>query len=331
MCMFRRVGYRKGPRRRGVERRYRREEKRAGMLKRFEGDDGSRLLKESVKRQKIVGGDDALAEELISVAKVTERKSGDILIRQSDSTNSLFLILAGRVTVMVNGRGVATRQADEHVGEMALIDPSAPRSATVTVVDDAVVAEIEENQFSRIIGDHPVWRRLSRELCQRLRARGEMLRQPNDKPRLFLGSSVEALPVIKAIQAGLAYENVVPVCWGDGVFSASASTLEALEAQIQAADFSLMAFTPDDVTKSRQKQTNAPRDNVVFELGLFMGALGRKRTFIVQERGAKLKIPSDLLGLTTLPYAPGKTEDLRARMAPVCTALAEIMHRLGVR
>jgi CRP/FNR family transcriptional regulator, cyclic AMP receptor protein len=301
------------------------------MLKRFEGDNGRRLLIEQIKSQRIVGGDDAIATAFAAAAHVEERKVGDVLIQQGDGSNNLILILSGTVGVMVNGRGVATRRAGEHVGEMSLVDPSAPRSATVTVLDDAIVAQVGEADFSRIVGDHPTWRRLAKELCQRLRARGEMLRQPNDKPRLFLGSSAEALPVIKAIQAGLAYENVVATTWGDGVFTAGSFTLETLEAEVQNADFALMAFTPDDTTLSRNKQLESPRDNVVFELGLFMGALGRKRTLIAQERGAELKIPSDLRGLTTLLYQPGKPEDMRSRVGALCTDLAESMKKLGVR
>ena len=254
---------------------------------------------------------------LVTAAQVTERNASEVLIQQGDKKNSLFLILTGTVGVMVNGRGIGTRRSGEHVGEMSMIDPAATRSATVTVLEDSIVAEIDEADFSRIVGDHPVWRKLAKELCNRLRARGEILRQPNEKPRLFLGSAAEALPVIKAIQAGLQFENVVVTTWGDGVFSPGSFTLETLEAQVQNADFALMAFTPDDVTRSRRKQTDSPRDNVVFELGLFMGALGRRRTFVAQQRGAELKMPSDLKGLTTLLYQPGKPEDLRARVAAV--------------
>ena len=49
----------------------------------------------------------------------------------------------------------------------------------------------------------------------------------------------------------------------------------------------------------------SPRDNVVFEAGLFGGALGIRRTFILHADGAKL--PSDLLGLTAIRYDPDTT------------------------
>lgn len=301
------------------------------MLERFEGDAGQRLKVELLREQKVIAGDEAIASALAGVARVTAHVPGDVLIRQGDAGNGIVFIFAGVLGVQVNGRGVATRRKGEHVGEMALIDLAETRSATVTVLEKAIVAEVTEADFSRIVGDHPIWRRLAKELCQRLRTRGEMLRQPNEKPRLFLGSSVEAIHVIKAIQSGLQYEPVVAVCWGDGVFGASQYTLESLEAQVQNADFALMAFTPDDVTRSRKKQGDSPRDNVILELGLFMGALGRLRTFIVQEQGAALKIPSDLHGLTTLRYQQGRPEDLRVRVAPVCTELAHRMKSLGAR
>jgi len=44
----------------------------------------------------------------------------------------------------------------------------------------------------------------------------------------------------------------------------------------------------------------SPRDNVVFEAGLFGGVLGMRRTFILHAKGAKL--PTDLLGLTCVRY-----------------------------
>ena len=49
----------------------------------------------------------------------------------------------------------------------------------------------------------------------------------------------------------------------------------------------------------------APRDNVVFEAGLFGGAIGMRRTFILHARGAKL--PTDLLGMTSIRYDPDTT------------------------
>lgn len=66
---------------------------------------------------------------------------------------------------------------------------------------------------------------------------------------------------------------------------------------------------------------------MLFELGLFMGRIGRHRTFIVQEKDADLKIPSDLAGITTTPYR--KRENLSAALSPACTPIIKAIRSLG--
>jgi predicted nucleotide-binding protein len=100
----------------------------------------------------------------------------------------------------------------------------------------------------------------------------------------------------KALQASL--------LWSDGVFGASSFAIESLETQIGIADFAVLVVGPDDQVTSRGVASDAPRDNVVFEVGLFMGALSRSRTFLLAPMGRKVKIPTDLLGLTTLQFDP---------------------------
>jgi predicted nucleotide-binding protein len=90
-------------------------------------------------------------------------------------------------------------------------------------------------------------------------------------------------------------------------------------------------ISPDDEVTSREEEYSAPRDNTVFELGLFMGKLERSRTFILQEFGADVKIPTDLLGITPLSYKLSKGGNLTRALAPVCTELRKIISGLGVR
>lgn len=100
-------------------------------------------------------------------------------------------------------------------------------------------------------------------------------------PKLFIGSSKEGLPVARAVQGQLEYDPVEVICWGDGLFGLSKTTIESLEDLLTKFDYALMIFSPDDRLWFRGVEQHSPRDNVVFELGLFFGAIGRDRSFIV--------------------------------------------------
>lgn len=301
------------------------------LITRFEGDEGQRRLREVLSQQAIIGNDDRLLAAVLPVVKLRELAKGAELIRQGEATNSLFFILVGSVAISINGRPVASRSAGKHVGEMALVDPAAPRAATVIASAECVVAEIVESEFVRVAESFPVlWRRIAMELAARLRERGRSLREPNAMPRLFIGSTVEALPTAREIQSALSHDAMVPTVWTDAVFGASTATIESLEKALEDSDFACLVITGDDVVQSRDKEFNAPRDNVVLELGLFMGRLGRGRTFMVRPRG-DIKIPTDLNGVTMLDYAKGEERDLAARLGPACTAIRKAINALGPR
>lgn len=125
------------------------------------------------------------------------------------------------------------------------------------------------------------------------------------KPRIFLGSSGKQEKLIQALTRGLAdFAEVEP--WTT-VFNPGVSTLERLLELTREVDFAAFVFAADDWTTSAaasapdaQSGQAAPRDNVVFEAGLFGGVLGMRRTFILHAHGAKL--PTDLLGLTAVRY-----------------------------
>lgn len=139
------------------------------------------------------------------------------------------------------------------------------------------------------------------------------------KPRLFIGSSTENLVIANAVQELLEYDTE-PVVWNQGIFGLSRFTLEGLLSEIERADFAIFVFTLDDIAKIRGEEFQIVRDNVIFELGLFTGRLGRERTFIVQPRGSDtLHLPTDLLGLTPAWYDPDRSDgDLLAALGPAC-------------
>jgi hypothetical protein len=90
-------------------------------------------------------------------------------------------------------------------------------------------------------------------------------------------------------------------------FNPGTTTLERLLELTREVDFAVFVFAQDDWTTNSPQASSvagsgqaSPRDNVVFEAGLFGGTLGMRRTFILHANGAKL--PSDLLGLTSIRY-----------------------------
>ena len=273
------------------------------MKSRFEGADGHRLLIEAVRAQRVTCGSEAVAVDLAAQIDLRELAPGEVLLTQGHPDNDLYLILSGKLHIDVNARRVGTRVAGTHVGEMSMIDPAASRSATVTAAEATVVAKVSEPAFARLADVHPrMWRGLATELGDRLRQRGRFLRPPNGRPIVFIGSSREALSVAAPIRSGLLSPDLEVRLWTDGVFGPSRFPMEDLERQLGEADFAVLVTAADDRVSSRGKNRYAPRDNVIFELGLFMGAITRARTFVVMPRGTDLKIPSDILGLTPVMY-----------------------------
>ena len=135
----------------------------------------------------------------------------------------------------------------------------------------------------------------------------------------------------ETIQSNLDHDDFLVRLWTDGVFGASQFPIIDLEKQVQEADFAVLVLGRDDEVISRNQKSDAPRDNVIFELGLFMGALSHERTFMIIPRGCDIKIPTDLLGLTPLDYRLEDSDDFISLLGPVCDQLRDIIHKIGVK
>src|SRR5689334_12436453 len=127
------------------------------------------------------------------------------------------------------------------------------------------------------------------------------------RPRIFLGSSGQQEKLIQALTRGL--KDIADVEPWTTVFNPGVSTLERLVELTQEVDFAAFVFALDDWTSNPSAEPGqgqaSPRDNVVFEAGLFGGALGMRRTFILHAKGAKL--PTDRRGMTAVRYPPELT------------------------
>ena len=139
------------------------------VTKPFQGSDGKQNLIEALISQPLVRDKD-LAVVVARRLKLEEIPAGVNLIEQGATDTDLFLILKGDVSVAVDGHVVARKKAGEHVGEMAVVDPRRPRSASVTATSDSVVGRIAESDFSELADRYPrLWRRIALELATRLR------------------------------------------------------------------------------------------------------------------------------------------------------------------
>lgn len=150
------------------------------------------------------------------------------------------------------------------------------------------------------------------------------------KPRIFIGSSVESLPIADAIAENLEFDAEVTI-WRSGTFNLSSNTLDDLIRKSKSVDFSIFIFSPDDLAIMRAKELHVVRDNVLFELGLFIGSIGKDRCFIIKPRGIDLHFPSDLLGITPTDYDPNRSdENLTSALTYASTQIKREINIKGV-
>src|SRR5438128_8523768 len=143
------------------------------MKERFE-KDGHQNLVDALKRQEFVGGDANLADALIKQGELVEYQKGDKLVTEGGEDNDIYLLLTGSVAVVIKGNDINTRKAGQHVGEMAAIEPSLKRSATIVAHDTVVVLKVRSADFSDIGKDYPqIWLPIARELSRRLLQRND--------------------------------------------------------------------------------------------------------------------------------------------------------------
>ena len=149
------------------------------------------------------------------------------------------------------------------------------------------------------------------------------------KPKIFVASSVEGLNIAYPLQVNLQHEADITV-WSQGVFSLSQTSLDSLTNALSASDFGIFVFSPDDETKMRGNIKDTVRDNVLFELGLFIGRLGKCRCFIVMPDNIDIHIPSDLIGVAPAKYSGERDiSEIAAALGPACHEIRQSIKKLG--
>ena len=147
------------------------------------------------------------------------------------------------------------------------------------------------------------------------------------KPRMFIASSVEGLPIAYAIQENLEHDAEVTV-WNQSVFELSSITIDGLREAARSSNFGAFVLSPDDELKLRGSDFKAARDNVIMELGVFIGILGRERCFVVHPRTPTLHLPTDVLGLTPATFDGSRQDgNLAAALGPACNKIREAIKK----
>jgi predicted nucleotide-binding protein len=124
-----------------------------------------------------------------------------------------------------------------------------------------------------------------------------LVRKSQQKLVIFVGSSKEGVRAMNKIVWKLEKINCTVKKWNRDTFDISETTIANLENMLDESDFGIIILSPDDKQQSRGKKYIAPRDKLIFELGLLMGKISRHRTFHILTN-AKIKLPSDLHGIT---------------------------------
>jgi hypothetical protein len=146
-----------------------------------------------------------------------------------------------------------------------------------------------------------------------------------NKPRIFIGSSVEGLKIANSIQENLDHFAEVTV-WTQDIFRPANTGLESILKISEKCDYAIFVFTPDDLIEIRGVQLPKVRDNIIFETGLFIGKLSAKKVFYIKPRNEKLELPTDLLGIISGEYNAIRSDNnYLAATNPFCSQITRII------
>lgn len=145
-------------------------------------------------------------------------------------------------------------------------------------------------------------------------------------PRVFVASSGEAERLAQAIQQNLKGAEVT--LWTQDAFRIGQNIIDELSRNLQRSDFGVFIFAPDDIVMIRGQKQQTVRDNVVLELGMFIGRLGKERCFVIRPKGPDMRLPTDLLGFITARYDRERAlREPAAALGEACIGIADAIKR----
>lgn len=135
----------------------------------------------------------------------------------------------------------------------------------------------------------------------------------DNRKSIFIASSSESLDVARAVKANFDNEADVDI-WNENIFSLNRAYLTSLLNRSSFYDYAIIILSKDDKIIVRGEEYSSPRDNALFEFGLFMGRIGPERAFTIAEEGVKLL--SDFAGIKIPTYR--KRDNLVAALGNAC-------------
>lgn len=138
--------------------------------------------------------------------------------------------------------------------------------------------------------------------------------------RVFVGSSTEGKRIAETVIAAVRNSGLSPLAWFD-FFKSDRPPMQELEHLTLQADAAVLVATPDDRAIIRTRNWHQARDNVLFEYGLFAGALGRSKCGLLVPDRTDFRIPSDFLGVACFQlYTADRTQVAAATVAAAFAA-----------
>jgi hypothetical protein len=118
------------------------------------------------------------------------------------------------------------------------------------------------------------------------------------QPRIFVGSSTEAIELARSIGVAIETAGMTPVVWDTGAFPVGSTLLERIESLAEDFEGAVLLFTPDVHSVRSGQTTQEPVSNIMFEYGFLSARLTRRRVAICLFEDAAL--PSDLHGVRVI-------------------------------
>ncbi|MCW5964211.1 MAG: nucleotide-binding protein [Bryobacterales bacterium] len=154
----------------------------------------------------------------------------------------------------------------------------------------------------------------------------------NPVPYVFIASSsATAARECGEHLAAQLQEVAEAVFWKHDVFLPGQHLLESLSLAIDRADFAVLLCLPEGKTNYRSKKYAGLNPNVLFELGVSLGRLGKSRAFVVRPQGANLLAPGYLDGISQVEFIMREESTAASTMGPVCLKIKEAMKLQGLK